>query len=421
MVQREVGERLRRAPGVEDLRRDVGDRPAVVRGARAAPRAARRSSTRCPTSSPRSCVLRRVAPSPAAARDRARARRVRPSPQGAGGIARAGARRRPGVRDRARAALVEIGHPADVRAERLAPDDFARLAELIGWDAPRRGRAGAAVIRERAPAKVNLVLQVGDVRGDGLHELCSLFASLDLADELTIERLPDGARRPRRLCRRRRAEPRHAGARRAAYRARGDLPPLRSRSTSASRSRRDWAAAARTPRRCCARPTGSPDAARRRRSARDRRPHRRRRAQPDRASPRARHRRGRARRAASTCRRWRSCWSRRTMVCRPPTSTASRPDRVDSRAPRSRPAARAGRSSARRARALRWRTTWSPRRSTCARNSPASSRARGRRRAGRAHDRLGPDDVRRLRRPDRGRARRRGSIVERSRHGPAPP
>jgi 4-diphosphocytidyl-2-C-methyl-D-erythritol kinase len=43
------------------------------------------------------------------------------------------------------------------------------------------------VIRETAPAKVNLVLQVGDVRGDGLHELCSLFASLELADELTIE------------------------------------------------------------------------------------------------------------------------------------------------------------------------------------------------------------------------------------------
>ena len=43
------------------------------------------------------------------------------------------------------------------------------------------------MIREQAPAKVNLVLQVGDVRPDGLHELCSLFASLDLADELTIE------------------------------------------------------------------------------------------------------------------------------------------------------------------------------------------------------------------------------------------
>ena len=47
------------------------------------------------------------------------------------------------------------------------------------------------MIRERAPAKVNLVLQVGDVRDDGLHELCSLFASLELADELTVEAVED--------------------------------------------------------------------------------------------------------------------------------------------------------------------------------------------------------------------------------------
>jgi 4-diphosphocytidyl-2-C-methyl-D-erythritol kinase len=43
------------------------------------------------------------------------------------------------------------------------------------------------VIRERAPAKVNLLLHVGPRRPDGLHELCSLFASIDLADELTVE------------------------------------------------------------------------------------------------------------------------------------------------------------------------------------------------------------------------------------------
>jgi 4-diphosphocytidyl-2-C-methyl-D-erythritol kinase len=48
------------------------------------------------------------------------------------------------------------------------------------------------VIHELAPAKVNLVLQVGDPRADGLHELCSLFASLELADELTIEERADG-------------------------------------------------------------------------------------------------------------------------------------------------------------------------------------------------------------------------------------
>jgi 4-diphosphocytidyl-2-C-methyl-D-erythritol kinase len=43
------------------------------------------------------------------------------------------------------------------------------------------------VIRERAPAKVNLLLHVGPARADRLHELCSLFASIDLADELTVE------------------------------------------------------------------------------------------------------------------------------------------------------------------------------------------------------------------------------------------
>jgi len=37
---------------------------------------------------------------------------------------------------------------------------------------------------ERAYAKLNLVLRVGRARPDGLHPLCSLFASLDLADEV---------------------------------------------------------------------------------------------------------------------------------------------------------------------------------------------------------------------------------------------
>ncbi|MEA2468189.1 MAG: hypothetical protein QOJ57_2315, partial [Thermoleophilaceae bacterium] len=36
------------------------------------------------------------------------------------------------------------------------------------------------MITEVAPAKVNLVLHVGPRRADGLHDLCSLFASLDL-------------------------------------------------------------------------------------------------------------------------------------------------------------------------------------------------------------------------------------------------
>jgi 16S rRNA (adenine1518-N6/adenine1519-N6)-dimethyltransferase len=44
----------------------------------------------------------------------------------------------PGLRDRAREALVELGHPPDVRAERLTPGDFARLAELLAWEPPSR-------------------------------------------------------------------------------------------------------------------------------------------------------------------------------------------------------------------------------------------------------------------------------------------
>jgi len=51
---------------------------------------------------------------------------------------------------------------------------------------PGRPRRGADVLRERAPAKVNLILHVGRRRHDGLHELCSLFAPLALADELSF-------------------------------------------------------------------------------------------------------------------------------------------------------------------------------------------------------------------------------------------
>jgi 16S rRNA (adenine1518-N6/adenine1519-N6)-dimethyltransferase len=35
------------------------------------------------------------------------------------------------VRERARAALVELGHPADERAERLSPEEFRALADRL--------------------------------------------------------------------------------------------------------------------------------------------------------------------------------------------------------------------------------------------------------------------------------------------------
>jgi 16S rRNA (adenine1518-N6/adenine1519-N6)-dimethyltransferase len=41
------------------------------------------------------------------------------------------ARPQPGVRERARAALVELGHPADERAERLSPQEFCELARRL--------------------------------------------------------------------------------------------------------------------------------------------------------------------------------------------------------------------------------------------------------------------------------------------------
>jgi 16S rRNA (adenine1518-N6/adenine1519-N6)-dimethyltransferase len=37
-----------------------------------------------------------------------------------------------GTRERVRTALVALGHPADVRAERLSPEDFRALARLLG-------------------------------------------------------------------------------------------------------------------------------------------------------------------------------------------------------------------------------------------------------------------------------------------------
>ena len=44
-----------------------------------------------------------------------------------------------------------------------------------------------------APAKVNLFLHVTGRRGDGCHELESLFALIDLADTVTLTHRPDGA------------------------------------------------------------------------------------------------------------------------------------------------------------------------------------------------------------------------------------
>ncbi len=52
--------------------------------------------------------------------------------------------------------------------------------------------AAAHRVAERAHAKVNLVLRVGPLRSDGLHELASVFASLSLHDEVVVESSESG-------------------------------------------------------------------------------------------------------------------------------------------------------------------------------------------------------------------------------------
>ena len=43
------------------------------------------------------------------------------------------------------------------------------------------------MVRELAYAKLNLVLHVGRRRDDGMHPVCTLVASIDLADEVVAE------------------------------------------------------------------------------------------------------------------------------------------------------------------------------------------------------------------------------------------
>ena len=217
MVQREVGERLAAAPGSKayGATSAIAQLSCDVRVLRRVPATVFHPA---PNVVSALVALERTGPAPAPhviALVHAAFAHRRKALAGSLALAPGGG---PELRDRARAALEQLGHPPDARAERLAPADFARLAELVDWKLPRRGAGQGRVIHERAPAKVNLVLQVGDVRADGLHSLCSLFASLDLADDAP-RRAAREARR-RRVRRRERAQPGRARPRGVARRAR---------------------------------------------------------------------------------------------------------------------------------------------------------------------------------------------------------
>lgn len=134
MVQREVGERLAAAPGskVYGVSSVLAQLAGEVRVVRAVPRTVFR-----PVPNVDSVLVRIVrtgaAPSPGVRRlvGGAFAHRRKAL---ARSLVLAGVRTRAGgvcTREDIREALVELGHPADVRAERLAPGEFVALAEAL--------------------------------------------------------------------------------------------------------------------------------------------------------------------------------------------------------------------------------------------------------------------------------------------------
>jgi 16S rRNA (adenine1518-N6/adenine1519-N6)-dimethyltransferase len=143
MVQREVGERLAAAPGSKTY----GATSVLAQLAcdvRVLRRVARTVFHPVPKVDSALVVLTRRAPPPppvVIALVHAAFAHRRKALAGSLALAPGAA---PGIRERARAALVELGHPPDARAERLAPADFEglaeRLADMLAGIAPRGGR-----------------------------------------------------------------------------------------------------------------------------------------------------------------------------------------------------------------------------------------------------------------------------------------
>ena len=162
---------VRRArPGTPPTASPSRARPARLRRAASCGPSRAPSSIPCRTSTPCSSASTRRGPAPDAGAARARAAGLRAPPQGARALARARARRRAGIRDRARAALEAIGRPADARAEPLAPERVARAraetARAMSLRCAPRARQGQPV-PVRRPRRAH----------DGLHPLVSRRAA----------------------------------------------------------------------------------------------------------------------------------------------------------------------------------------------------------------------------------------------------
>jgi 16S rRNA (adenine1518-N6/adenine1519-N6)-dimethyltransferase len=130
MVQREVGERLAAAPGSK-----IYGATSVLAQLSTDVKVARRISANVfhpvPNVESALVVLRRVAAPPDAALVRLVHEAFAHRRKALGGSLALAPDAEPDIRDRARAALEQIGQPADARAERLAPADFAALEERL--------------------------------------------------------------------------------------------------------------------------------------------------------------------------------------------------------------------------------------------------------------------------------------------------
>ncbi len=201
MVQREIADRLRAAPGS----RTYGS-PSVVAQLACEVELVRKVDPAVFRPRPRvdSAILRLRRTGPGgdeatralirAAFAHRRKSLARSLEHGRAGIAGAGA----GGARRARTARRRAGGGA-----------FARGLRRSFRQAPGRPLIPAAAMLVHAPAKLNLCLYLGRRREDGLHELCSLFEPLALADLIEVSR---GRARRGPLPRGRGREPRRGGA-----------------------------------------------------------------------------------------------------------------------------------------------------------------------------------------------------------------
>ena len=179
MVQREIADRLRAAPGSRTYgspERASPSSPARSSWSRKVDPAVFRPRPRVD-----SAILR---PAPHRARrrpgdPRARPRRLRPPPQVARPLARA-------RRGRARWRRPGRRSPSSACPRTRGPRRSRRASSPPCPRSCRPTPDSSRTMLLHAPAKLNLCLYLGPRRDDGLHELCSLFEPLALADLIEV-------------------------------------------------------------------------------------------------------------------------------------------------------------------------------------------------------------------------------------------